>query len=188
MIGVKDLFNFPNLKVVWIHKKGLKMVKKILYYVFGAIFLLGIALSFISMWLHPRNSEDMNYEELQPELFTHEDISAVLIRDDLQQIYVCYNDAAHVNTYNASGEFLWAVATPYSGNVDFVLLENNLVIDGSEYAYIYNADGTVKQAYKGGKRRLRAPFLANVRIFFWEALRPVKSLKAVAKHPNLTLA
>ena len=118
------------------------MIKKILilYYVFGAIFLLGIALSFISMWLHPRNSEDMNYEERQPELFTHEDISAVLIRDDLQQIYVCYNDAAHVNTYNASGEFLWAVATPYSGNVDFVLLENNLVIDGSEYAYIYNAE------------------------------------------------
>lgn len=79
-----------------------------------------------------------NYTELQPESFVPDMIETVLYDEELGQLYVCYNDANCVNVYSESGEFLWAVATPYLRNSEFELLDDKLVIYDWD-AYLYDA-------------------------------------------------
>ena len=112
--------------------------KGVLFCVCVALFMLSIATLLISTNFYQRNVQD--YEVLQPELFSHEPIATVLTQSSLQQVYVCYNDASYVNVYNTSGEFLWAVATPYLRNSYFDISDEHLYIYDSEYAYVYNVE------------------------------------------------
>ena len=114
------------------------MVRKILQVIFTAIFCLSIAVGGISALSYPHDNEA--YEQLQPETFTHEPIDSVYIKEDLQQIYVCYNAASYVNVYTIDGKFLWAISTPELGNnTYFEILNENLVVYDVETAYLYNA-------------------------------------------------
>ena len=114
------------------------MVRKILQVIFKAIFCLSIAVGVISAFSYPHDNEA--YEQLQPETFTHEPIDSVYIKEDLQQIYVCYNAASYVNVYTVDGKFLWAISTPELGNnTYFEILNENLVVYDVETAYLYNA-------------------------------------------------
>lgn len=104
------------------------------------LFIGGIGLGLVGRVLCVRNTQ--NYHELQPELFAPEEIATVLYHENAEQIYVCYNDASYVNVYSQSGQFLWAVSTPYLRNVYFELDEDKLIIYNDE-AYIYSAlDGS----------------------------------------------
>lgn len=116
----------------------MRKTRGILFCICVALFMLSIATFLISTSLYQHGVE--NYEKIQPELFSHEPISTVLVKKDLQQIYVCYNDASHVNVYNTSGEFLWAVATPYLRNSYFDISDEYLFIYDSEFAYIYDIE------------------------------------------------
>ena len=111
-------------------------MKKFLRILSILLFVSGIALGIIGNEICTRDTQ--NYQELQPELFAPESIAAVLYDDDLKQLYVCYNDASYVNVYTDSGEFLWAVSTPYLRNSHFVLQDENLIIYNDK-AYVYNS-------------------------------------------------
>ena len=96
-----------------------------------------IALSLLGRAFCTRSND--NYKEIQPESFVPDMIEIVLHDEELGQLYVCYDDANCVNVYSESGEFLWAVATPYLRNSDFELVDDKLIIyDGD--AYIYNSE------------------------------------------------
>ena len=116
----------------------MRKTKGVLFCICIALFMLSIATLLMSTFFYQRDVE--NYEVLQPELFSHEPIATVMTKSSLQQIYVCYNDASYVNVYNTSGEFLWAVATPYLRNSYFDISDEHLFIYDSEYAYIYNVE------------------------------------------------
>ena len=109
---------------------------KILFPIFVALFLFGIALGLLGRAFCTRSND--NYTSIQPESFVPDTIETVLQDDDLKQIYVCYNDANCVNVYTEEGKFLWCVATPYMRNSYFELQDDKLIIyDGD--AYIYNS-------------------------------------------------
>ena len=104
------------------------------------LFIGGISLGLFGRAICVRNTQ--NYQELQPELFAPDEIATALYHEDAKQIYICYNDASYVNVYTESGQFLWAVSTPYLRNAYFELEEDKLIIYNDE-AYIYSAlDGS----------------------------------------------
>ena len=111
--------------------------KRSVMYIIGVVlFLCGVGWSMLSTaicW-----NENEQYTEIQPESFTPDVIETILHDEDLHQIYVCYNTANYVNVYSESGEFLWAVATPYLRNSGFDLVDDTLVIYDDD-AYVYNA-------------------------------------------------
>lgn len=115
------------------------MKKKIyvLYAIFVFLFIGSIAVGLIGRAICVRDTQ--NYWELQPELFAPDEIATVLSDDEQEMLYVCYNDASYVNVYSYSGEFLWAVSTPYLRNVYFELQEEHLIIYNGDEAYIYNS-------------------------------------------------
>ena len=101
------------------------------------LFTLGIILGTIGSQLSVRNTQ--NYQSVQPELYTPCEIETVLQDENLEQIYVCYNDASYVNVYSYSGDFLWAVSTPYIRNAYFELIDHYLVIYDSSVVYVYDS-------------------------------------------------
>ena len=118
------------------------MKKKIhvLYTIFAAWFIVGVAIGLIGRGICIRDTQ--NYWELQPELFAPDEISTVLRDKEHKTLYVCYYDTSYVNVYNESGEFLWAVSTPYLRNPYYELQKDRLIIYDID-AYIYNsADGS----------------------------------------------
>lgn len=99
-----------------------------------------------------------NYDVLQPELFAPDEIRSVLYDEETKQLYVCYNDASYVNVYTESGEFLWAVSTPYLRNAYFELQNGRLIIYNEE-AYVYNSsDGTFIERVSAEKLGLEYGF------------------------------
>lgn len=120
-------------------------MKKVLTVLFPALFMVGIAWGLIGQAICYRDTQ--NYQELQPELFAPDVIETVLHNEALGQIYVCYNDANYVNVYTETGEFLWAVATPYIRNSYFELQGDTLIIYG-EGAYVYDSRDGSFLAYK----------------------------------------
>ena len=117
-----------------------KKLSNILTVLFVAFFFLGIIAGLGGRMMCIRDNDD--YQVKQAELFAPDEITAVLFDEELQQLYVCYNDASYVNVYSADGSFLWAVSTPYLRNVYFELDDNRLIIYNNDDAYIYNsADG-----------------------------------------------
>ena len=114
----------------------------IVFTIFVILFMGGIVFGHLGRTYCTRSNE--NYEALQPESFVPDVIETVLHSEKLKQIYVCYNDANCVNVYSESGQFLWAVATPYLRNSYFTLQNDNLIIYQGD-AYIYSAvDGTFR--------------------------------------------
>ncbi len=109
---------------------------KILYLIFIVLFIGGVALGLLGRAFCTRSND--NYQEIRPESFVPDTIETVLHDEDLNQIYVCYNDANCVNVYTEDGEFLWCVATPRMRNSHFELQNNKLIISFGE-AYIYDA-------------------------------------------------
>lgn len=108
----------------------------VLYAIFILLFVSGIILGLSGRALCTLDNQ--NYTELQPESFVPDVIETVLQDEELKQIYVCYNGANYVNVYSESGEFLWAVATPYIRNTYFALLDDKLIIYNDE-AYVYSS-------------------------------------------------
>lgn len=112
-------------------------MKKISTVLFIILFMGGVALGLFGRAICTHDNQ--NYADLQPESFIPDVIETVLHDEELKQIYVCYNDANYVNVYSESGEFLWAVATPYLRNSYFELQDDKLIIYGDN-AYIYNSE------------------------------------------------
>lgn len=107
---------------------------------FAVLFVFGVVLGGFGREFCTRSNK--NYAEPRSESFVPDVIETVLHDEELQQIYVCYNDANCVNVYSDSGEFLWAVATPYIRNSYFVLQDGKLIVFGIDNFYVYDsADG-----------------------------------------------
>ena len=111
-------------------------ITALLVVVFQASIIVALATRFICI----RDTKD--YDQMQPELKAPDVIATVLHKQDLGQIYVCYNDASYVNVYTEDGTFLWAVSTPYLRNVYFTIRDEKLIIYNGD-AYVYDAaDGS----------------------------------------------
>ena len=115
----------------------MSFTKRIVFTTLIAVFVLGIITGLIGWGMCVRNNR--NYQELQPELFAPDVISTVLYSENLQQLYVCYNDASYVNVYSINGSFLWAVSTPYLRNAYFELSADQLIIYNGDSAYFYSS-------------------------------------------------
>ena len=127
--------------VVWYNnfKRGelMRRFTKILFPIFVALFMCGIAIGLLGRAFCTRSNDD--YTSIQPESLVPDTIETVLHDEDLKQLYVCYNDANCVNVYTEEGKFLWCVATPYMRNSYFELQDDKLIIyDGD--AYIYDSE------------------------------------------------
>lgn len=114
----------------------MKKLYNAVYIISDILFAGGIILGLVGRVICTRDNKD--YGELQPELFLPDVIETVLHDEELKQLYVCYNDANYVNVYSESGEFLWAVATPYIRNTYFELQDDKLMIYG-DGAYVYSS-------------------------------------------------
>lgn len=129
-------------------------MKKVLAVLFPVLFMASIAWGLIGGAIRSRDTQ--NYQDLQPELFAPDVIDTVLYDEESEQIYVCYNDANYVNVYTVSGEFLWAVATPYIRNSYFELQDDMLIIYG-DGAYLYDLRDGSFLAYKN-EEELSLPY------------------------------
>lgn len=106
----------------------------------GVIFMGSIALGLLGRALCTRSWND--YDVIRPECRIPDVIETVLWEEDLDRLYVCYNDANRVNVYDGQGDFLWSVGTPWMRNSEFELLNGELVIFNGD-AYRYDAaDGS----------------------------------------------
>lgn len=101
------------------------------------MFVLGCMTGLLGRFLSRGDNRD--YQALRPELRAPDIIDTVLYDAQLGQLYVCYDDANQVDVYSENGSFLWAVATPYIRNTDFILREGKLILYGSSDAYVYRA-------------------------------------------------
>ena len=120
--------------------KRSEIIRVILPGIFMFFFMAAIAVGMIGSTMRRRDNKE--YQTQQPELFAPDMIDTVLGDESLGQIYVCYNDASYVNVYTYSGEFLWAVSTPYLRNTYFELTDGQLIVYNSSEAYIYeSSDG-----------------------------------------------
>ena len=112
------------------------MKKKICTILCLMLFVAGNAFLMFSRGMVSHTNED--YRTLQPEYTGPDVIDRVLYHEDLQRLYVCYNDARYVDVYDTQGRFQWAVATPYLHDTHFLLEEDRLLIYYQE-AYLYDA-------------------------------------------------
>jgi len=112
-------------------------MKRILERILPVIFALSILVGLLGRQISTRVTEDP--QSLQPEFTGPDMIETVLYDPQLGQLYVCYSDANFVNVYTDSGEFCWAVGTPYIRGNQFCLKDGMLVCYGGGTAYRYDA-------------------------------------------------
>ena len=83
------------------------------------------------------------YDLKLPEIDTYCKIDTVKTDVVNEMLYVCYDDATCINTYNFDGSFLWAISIPreeYSRGVTYFYLDNGkLIIERDADVYIYDA-------------------------------------------------
>ena len=116
-------------------------MKRALKIILPVIFSLAVAIGLLGRQIATKATED--YWKLQPEFTGPDTIETVIYDEALGQIYVCYSDANHVNVYAESGEFRWAVGTPYIRGNQFCLTGGMLACYGDGEVYLYSAeDGT----------------------------------------------
>lgn len=113
-------------------------MKRILKMILPLIFSLAVATGLLGRQIAGRVTED--YQNLQPEFTGPDTIETVLYEENLGQIYVCYSDANWVNVYSESGEFCWAVGTPYIRGNQFCLTGGMLACYGAGEVYLYSAE------------------------------------------------
>lgn len=111
-------------------------VKKWMIRLMTVLFQAAIIVALLTRFVCCSRTE--NYQDIQPEFTGPDVIAAVLYREDLGQLYVCYNDASCVNVYTEDGTFLWAVSTPYLRTSEFTILDGKLIIHNYD-AYVYDA-------------------------------------------------
>ena len=113
--------------------------------IFSVLFILGIACSFVCHEAFVVNDND-EYTKIIPEVKTSDTIDTVKINTETDRIYVFYEEACAVNTYDLNGNFLWAVSTPNRrdrGMPYFYADDEKLVLDYINDCYFYNAiDGS----------------------------------------------
>lgn len=112
-------------------------MKRILKRVLPVIFALAVLVGLLGRQISTRVTED--HQSLQPEFTGPDMIDTVMYDPQLGQLYVCYADANFVNVYTDSGEFRWAVGTPYIRGNQFCLKDGMLVCYGGGTAYRYDA-------------------------------------------------
>lgn len=112
-------------------------MKRILERVLPVIFALAVLTGLLGRQISTRVTED--YQRLQPEFTGPDMIETVMYDPQLGQLYVCYADANFVNVYTDSGEFRWAVGTPYIRGNQFCLKDGMLVCYGGGNAYRFDA-------------------------------------------------
>lgn len=128
--GNIDITSFKNTKGI-----------KILLSVFVALFFMGIAYSFFCDSAFIINNNE-NYKAILPEIETADTIDTVKVDDENRLIYVFYDEASCINTYDFDGNFKWAVSVPYCddrGMTYFYLENNRIYIDNKGEVYIYNS-------------------------------------------------
>lgn len=128
--GNIDITSFKNTKGI-----------KILLSVFVALFFMGIAYSFFCDSAFIINNNE-NYKAILPEIETADTIDTVKVDDENGLIYVFYDEASCINTYDFDGNFKWAVSVPYCddrGMTYFYLENNRIYIDNKGEVYIYNS-------------------------------------------------
>jgi hypothetical protein len=103
-------------------------MKRVLKIILPVIFSLAVAIGLLGRQIATKATED--YWKLQPEFTGPDTIETVIYDEALGQIYVCYSDANHVNVYAESGEFRWAVGTPYIRGNQFCLTGGMLACYG----------------------------------------------------------
>lgn len=113
-------------------------MKRILKLVLPAIFCLAVITGLLGRQIATRVTED--YQNPQPEFTGPDMIETVLYDDGMGQLYVCYSDANYVNVYSESGEFRWAVGTPYIRGNQFCLTDGMLACYGDGEVYLYSAE------------------------------------------------
>ena len=111
-------------------------MKRILKRVLPVIFALSVMVGLLGRQLATRDTAD--YQSLQPEFTGVDTIETVMHDREAGLIYVCYSDANFVNVYTESGEFCWAVGTPYIRGNCFCLQEGMLLIYGDGNVYCYD--------------------------------------------------
>lgn len=116
-------------------------MKRIWNLLLPLIFALAVLMGMLGRQIATEVTED--YQNIQPEFTGPDMIETVMYDAQLGQLYVCYSDANSVNVYTESGEFCWAVGTPYIRGNQFCLKDGMLVCYGGGEAYCFNAaDGT----------------------------------------------
>lgn len=105
------------------------------------MFFAGILFSFICNGLSQNDNSE--YDKALPEIDTFSAVSTVKCDFDNDRIYVCYEDAGCVNTYNFNGDFLWAVSIPSekSGAADFYIVDNYLILNWYDAFYYDSLTG-----------------------------------------------
>lgn len=133
-----EFVNFGNIDIS--SYKNIKGIKTVLI-VLVILFFFGIAYSLLCDVVFIRNDNE-NYKEILTEIETADTIDTVKINEKDSLIYVFYNDAGCINTYNLNGNFEWAISVPYNsdrGLTYFYFEDNQLLIDNKDDVYIYNA-------------------------------------------------
>lgn len=118
-------------------QKGIRILIVILI----ILFFFGIAYSFIANNAFILNDNE-NYKLKLPEINTADTIDTVKTDPDNDRIYVFYDEAGCINTYNFEGEFVWAVSVPYIKDRDmcyFYLKNNEIIFDNRGTVFKYNA-------------------------------------------------
>lgn len=117
----------------------LKLTKR-LFYCFIGLFVASIILLLLSRALLIPNPQ--NYDSLQPELISIEQIHQVFHDSRSNRLYVCYG-GGYMNVYSTDGEFLWAVSTPKDSRHRFYISNNKIYIeqlDSTQISTIYVYD------------------------------------------------
>ncbi|MGN0522399.1 MAG: MerR family transcriptional regulator, partial [Eubacterium sp.] len=114
---------------------------KIILIVFIALFFTGIAYSFFCNAVFIRN-DNQNFKSVLPEIKTADTIDTVKLDAENKLIYVFYDEATCINTYDFNGEFKWAVSVPWvndKGMSCFYLEDKKIYIDNKGEVYIYDS-------------------------------------------------
>ena len=118
-------------------KKKIKIITIVCF----AMLFVGIIYSLLCSKSYHHNNE--YYDVVQKEINTYCQIDTIKTDSVNKMLYVCYDDATCVNTYDFSGNFLWAISIPrdeYSRGVTYFYLENSkLIIERDTDVYVYNA-------------------------------------------------
>lgn len=129
-IGNIDITPFKNRRLV-----------KSLIIILIALFFVGIALAnaFNYMFVLDDNAD---YTQKQQEIITADTIDTVKLNNEHGLIYVFYNNATCINTYDFGGNFKWAISVPKistRGYCYFYLENDKIYIDNADDVYIYNS-------------------------------------------------
>lgn len=129
-IGNIDITPFKNRSLV-----------KALVIILVVIFFAGIALATVFNFVFILD-DNTDYTEKQNEIITSDAIDTVKVNEKQGLIYVFYNNATCINTYDFDGNFKWAISVPktYTRGYCYFYLENDKIyIDNSDDVFIYDS-------------------------------------------------